>query len=300
MLTVQSQSEANITKPGQFELQPTSFEQAVKYAEIIAKSNFVPKEYKDKPGDVLIVIQMGQEVGLKPFQSLQNIACINGRPSMWGDAVLGLVRASGFLEYIKEYRENKVGHCFVMRKGDKHEIHTTYSIEDAKRAGLLNKDNWTKYEDRMLQMRARSFALRDGFPDVLKGIICREEAEDYPVEKTINPDDKVSAIKNIVVPQHEEKIEAEFDEVETPKAAETFPVYFETFHKLLKNAKTFPELKEVALNVARHFKGTPTEHTVLRNLYSVRRDELKGAQKDSADTSELDKSWEEFQGETEN
>jgi hypothetical protein len=36
----------------------------------------------------------------------------------------------------------------------------------------------------MLKMRARGFAIRDAFPDVLSGIITREEAEDYPTQKT--------------------------------------------------------------------------------------------------------------------
>jgi hypothetical protein len=34
----------------------------------------------------------------------------------------------------------------------------------------------------MLAMRARGFALRDAFPDVLKGLITAEEAQDYPAE----------------------------------------------------------------------------------------------------------------------
>jgi hypothetical protein len=58
-----------------------------------------------------------------------------------------------------------------------------FSVEDAKRAGLWGKQGpWSAYPKRMMQMRARGFALRDAFPDVLKGLITAEEAQDYPDE----------------------------------------------------------------------------------------------------------------------
>jgi hypothetical protein len=56
-----------------------------------------------------------------------------------------------------------------------------FSVADAKRAGLWGKSGpWTQYPRRMLQLRARGFALRDAFPDVLKGLVTAEEAQDYP------------------------------------------------------------------------------------------------------------------------
>jgi hypothetical protein len=67
----------------------------------------------------------------------------------------------------------------VKRKGQKEQVRT-FSYEDAQRAGLVKKDNWVKYPRRMLQMRARAFALRDVFPDILQGLGCTEEVIDYP------------------------------------------------------------------------------------------------------------------------
>ena len=43
----------------------------------------------------------------------------------------------------------------------------------------------------MLQMRARGFALRDAFADVIAGLYIKEELEDMiPEEKEINPEPK--------------------------------------------------------------------------------------------------------------
>jgi len=161
---------------------------------MLAKSQMVPKAYQGKPEDVLVAIQWGRELGLAPLQALQNIACINGKPSVYGDAAMALVQASAVCEDIEEYFENEgspnpVAVCVAKRKG-RSPVTVKFSVEDAKRAGLWAKQGpWSAYPKRMMQMRARGFALRDAFPDVLKGLITVEEAQDFPSqpEKDITP-----------------------------------------------------------------------------------------------------------------
>lgn len=159
-------------------LAPTNMKEAMEFAGLLAKSDIVPKDYQGKPGNVLVAIQWGMEIGLQPMQAMQNIAVINGRPSIWGDAMIALVRASPSFEYITETQDDKQATCVIKRKGEPEAIRT-FSMDDAKRAGLTGKSGpWTQYPKRMMQMRARSWALRDVFPDVLKGMICAEEAMD--------------------------------------------------------------------------------------------------------------------------
>lgn len=159
-------------------LAPTNMKEAMEFAGLLAKSDIVPKDYQGKPGNVLVAIQWGMEIGLQPMQAMQNIAVINGRPSIWGDAMIALVRACPAFEYINETQTDKDATCVIKRKGEPEAVRT-FSLEDAKRAGLLGKSGpWTQYPKRMMQMRARSWALRDVFPDVLKGMICAEEALD--------------------------------------------------------------------------------------------------------------------------
>jgi hypothetical protein len=165
-------------------LLPKNIDEAMQMAEMLAQSDIVPKEFKGKSGNVLVAIQWGMEIGLPPLQALQNIAVISGRPSLWGDAVLALVRGSGKLEYIKESVEDGVATCVVKRKGEPEHI-VTFSEDDAKKAGLWGKTGpWQQYPTRMLKMRARAFALRDVFPDVLKGVAIAEEVIDAEVVET--------------------------------------------------------------------------------------------------------------------
>lgn len=173
---------------------PENMDQAMRLAEMMAKSDLVPKDYKGKPGNCLIAMQMGAELGLPPMQSLQGIAVVNGRPAVWGDALIGLVRASGLCEFIKEeVIEGDQGQpvaaaCIVKRQGEPEQTRT-FTVEMAKTAGLWGRNTWAQYPARMLQMRARSWALRDVFPDVLKGLHVAEEVMDIPQEKDITPDD---------------------------------------------------------------------------------------------------------------
>lgn len=157
---------------------PQTLSEAMQYSEMMAKSQIIPKDYQGKPENVLVAVQWGHEIGLPPLQAMQNIAVINGRPSLWGDAVLALVRGSGKLEMIDERIENEVAICRVKRKGELEQVRT-FSMAEAKQAGLLGKQGpWSQYPNRMLQMRARAFAMRDVFPDVLKGIAVAEEVQD--------------------------------------------------------------------------------------------------------------------------
>jgi hypothetical protein len=162
-----------------------TFDDALRFAQMVAKSPFAPKDFQGKPESCMLAIQHGSEVGLSPMQSLQSIAVINGRPTIWGDAALALVQASPVCEYVREYTEGEgdglVAVCEAKRRGYPAPTVVRFSMSDAKRAGLAGKSGpWSQYPGRMLTLRARGFALRNAFADALRGLITAEEAQDYP------------------------------------------------------------------------------------------------------------------------
>ena len=190
---------------------PATLTEAIQFSDMLASSSMVPKAYQGKPQDILVCVQWGYEMGLAPMQALQNIAVINGKPSVYGDAMMALVQASSVCEDVEEYFEgegttNPVAVCVAKRRGRK-PVTAKFSVEDAKRAGLWGKGGpWSAYPKRMMQMRARGFALRDAFPDVLKGLITAEEAQDYPdeakprpVAKPANPLDMVAKPEPVAI-----------------------------------------------------------------------------------------------------
>ncbi len=172
---------AVVPQGGGFDLAPRNFDEAWRLAEILADSELVPKDFRGKPGNCLVGMQWGHELGLKPLQSLQGIAVINGRPSIWGDTLLAIVRSSPLCEYITEGMDaDGTAWCKAKRRGEPEQIRT-FSDADAKTAGLQGKAGpWVTNPKRMKQMRARAFALRDVFTDVLRGMHMAEESVDLP------------------------------------------------------------------------------------------------------------------------
>ena len=162
----------------------SNMDEAFAFANMLSQSGMVPKIYTGKPADIVIAMQMGSELGLKPLQSLQNIAVVNGRPTIWGDAVVAICQNSGLLEDITEVVTDTEAIVTVKRSGQEpHSV--TFSVEDAKKAGLANKAGpWTQYPKRMMKNRARAFALRDKFADVLSGFGITEEEKDRVLDVT--------------------------------------------------------------------------------------------------------------------
>ena len=192
----------------------TNLDEMYRFAQYVSASPFAPKDMRD-PVSIVVAIQYGAELGLSMMAALANIAVINGKPSIYGDAMLALVRASGLLqefseglvvkvdgklactcakwaregEYIHSRAaiipfsrpgEERVGVCFAHRKGTPEGNLRTFGVVDAKIAGLWGKSGpWSTAPDRMLMFRPRGFVLRDEFSDVLKGLISREEAMDF-------------------------------------------------------------------------------------------------------------------------
>jgi hypothetical protein len=164
---------------------PTTMDEGMRLAKAIAASGFAPASYYPKDPDpesrlraataaVFAAIQLGAEVGLSPMSAVQNIALINGRPGLFGPAMLAVVRNSGLLaaidEGVRTGGDGMEGYCTVTRAGEKARTYT-FTMAQAKRAGLTSKVGpWTQYPDRMLLARARTFALKDVFPDVLLGL----------------------------------------------------------------------------------------------------------------------------------
>lgn len=166
----------------------SSLDDAWRFANMLSKSGLAPKGI-ESPEQIVIAMQMGMEVGLTPMAALQNIAVINGRPTLWGDAMLAVCRASGhfdesvFEEFFEGREQALEAVCRVARKGAKI-VERRFSMGDARCAGLSGKNGpWTQYPRRMLQMRARSWALRDAFSDVLRGMRSAEETRDLDMNE---------------------------------------------------------------------------------------------------------------------
>lgn len=161
---------------------PQSVEEVFRLATAVAKSGLAPSTMRTAE-QITIAIMHGAEIGLPPMMAIQKIAVVNGRPTIWGDALPALLLARGFRldEAIDGTDDGRGATCTVIRP-DGSKVTRRFTIGDAKLAGLWGKAGpWKQYPDRMLQMRARGYAARDGAADVLSGLYVAEEVQDIDI-----------------------------------------------------------------------------------------------------------------------
>lgn len=165
-------------------LMPLTFGHKYQMAQILCKSAMLPPHLKT-PENVVVTLQYGHELGLSPMVAINNIYMVNGKPTLSADIMHAICRRSSEYGGVKWIEiSDKVAKCVVTRKTASYSEETIgfYTIDMAKDAGLLTKDNWKKYPARMLKHRALSYALRDAFPDLISGFYTREELEKNPIQ----------------------------------------------------------------------------------------------------------------------
>jgi hypothetical protein len=177
---------------------PRNIDEIFRLASAIHKSGLAPKDM-NTPEKLTVAIMTGMELGLPPIFAINKIAVINGRPTLWGDAIPGLLLSRGCKidETLSGAGDTLAATCLVTRPTGE-TITRTFGVKDAKKAGLWGKAGpWTQYPERMLAMRARAFAARDGAADILGGLYLREEIDDTPAEPVdITPPAKVKGWRN--------------------------------------------------------------------------------------------------------
>jgi hypothetical protein len=185
--------------------------QACHFAMMMGESKMLPPN--TSPIQAAIAIIAGASLKIPPFQAVQNIAVINNRPCIWGDALVALAQGSGLVEDEKtEWFTNKEGkrvgcRYLVKRKGRASYYEGEFSLLMARDAGLLSRLPWKQYPQRMLFNRARAFALRNAFADFLMGVNIREEVEDFSdtsygsgAKRTVNSDALVEHLAKATEP----------------------------------------------------------------------------------------------------
>ena len=168
-------------------LMPQTQEAKYQMASVLCKSGLIPSGL-NSPEKVFVALQWGHELGLSPMVAVNNVAVINGKPTLSADIMSAVVKRSpeyGGIEWV-EMSDTKA-ECKITRilpNGEKETITSTFTIEDAQKAGLAGRDVWKKYLRRMLKHRCLSYGLKDMFPDLLAGLYDPEEMESVQSERT--------------------------------------------------------------------------------------------------------------------
>lgn len=122
----------------------------------------------------VVKMQAGQEMGIPPFQAMNGIHIIAGKATVGSGIIASRVKASGKYDYEVMQQDDKA--CSIdFYQGKKKLGNSTFTIDDAKKAGTKNMD---KFPKNMLFARAVSNGCRWYTPDVFDGpVYVPEEME---------------------------------------------------------------------------------------------------------------------------
>lgn len=128
------------------------------------------------PEQALMLLVTGRDLGLSYSQSLRAFHVVQGKPVLSSAGMVAVCLRSGTCEYFRVVASDDTSATVeVKRRGDPAR-RVTFTIEDARRAGLASRETWKAYPSRMLLARAQAFAAREVFPDLLLGLYDPDEA----------------------------------------------------------------------------------------------------------------------------
>lgn len=192
-------------------------------AEALHESGLLPSWIKN-PMAALAVIEKGKELGLQPMYALSRISMIEGKPCCDAEGMAAMIYRDHGPNAIR-FIETTEDHCTVeyCRSGGA-PARLTFSIEDARRANLLGKQNWKNYPQAMLRARAISAAARMAFPDTIGGLYTPEE---LGAEVDLNEHGEMTVLDvtpvSPIEPTSEEQDRAEQTVKTTPPTVEFAP-----------------------------------------------------------------------------
>ena len=147
---------------------PAEWQAMKQQASVIARSGLAPKAVST-PEKVLVIAMKGRELSIPPMQALSHIHIVEGKPTLSAELMTALVRRAGHKLRVSEWTDEQ---CVLegIRADDPEHVQTTsFTAEEAKVAGLLNKSVWKNYRQAMLFSRCVSKHCRSQFADVLMG-----------------------------------------------------------------------------------------------------------------------------------
>lgn len=216
----------------------------------------MPQHANKKPGEILMVLMKGRDMGLSPIESLEGLYLVNGRPTLSADARNRMIRKHGHRVEIVEWT-SKVCRLRGIRKGETKGEEVSYGIEEAALAGLTGKDNWKKHAKEMLFARCISLLQRVHFPDVLTSVVYDpDEAEQIPQEPSMT----VEVVPEEMLSEEQVKEITELAE-EFPKARDNLLSRYKSFDKIpMKDVENVVKYLQ-ALKAKKEEESGLTEHT---------------------------------------
>lgn len=168
--------------------EPRSIDEGYDLAKLLVASGLLGRNVT-RPEQAFTIIATGRELGLTAMQSLRSIHIIEGKPTLSADLMAALCKSRPdvcvYFRLVESTPERATYE--TQRKGEPSLTRMTWTIQQAKDAGVTGKDNWRKYPDAMLRARCIAALARAVYPDLAMGIYDPDEVADIPAAPAAPP-----------------------------------------------------------------------------------------------------------------
>ena len=184
-----------------------SSESAQRIAASLADSALVPNAYRGQQGlpNCIVAIEIANRMGMSPFQVMQNLNVIHGRPSWSSQFIIGLIQGCGRFEDFSYDETQDACQCVARLKSTGVLVDgPRITLEMAKREGWTKNTKWSTMPQTMLRYRAASAFGRFHIPDLILGIQSVEENEVIEAEVSVEPepvDSKLDKVASLLTPK---------------------------------------------------------------------------------------------------
>lgn len=146
---------------------PMNLQDTLSLGEVLAKSGFFSDS--KQASQAVVKVLAGRELGFGPIASMTGIHIVKGKPTVGANLMGAAIKGSGRYNYrVVELTDQRAEIAFF--ENGKEAGRSTFTMEDAKKAGITSNDTWTKYPKNMLFARALSNGARWFCPDVFSGV----------------------------------------------------------------------------------------------------------------------------------
>jgi hypothetical protein len=196
------------------------YEQIGRIANVFAKSDLVPKDFKGNPNNCFIAIHMAMRLNIDPLLCIQNVYLVNGNPGLSAKLCISLANRSGVFADNIVFTETGSGDDLVVTanaklKSNGQFVSKTMSLKEAHAAGWTGKPVWKSQPGQMLSYRTATQLIRLYAPDAILGMTTVEEWEDVSdgVQQRVSAQgNNAKAVNELLA-----KTEVKSETVEQPK-----------------------------------------------------------------------------------
>lgn len=193
-------------------IEPAQVRGQIELAKQLAASNLLPKQYQQRPENLLWAIQYAESLGVHPMVAVTSIHVIEGKPTASAQLIGGLVRRAGHKLRVTFDRKTMTAVAQIIRADDPgHTFESVWDLDRAKSANLAGKAVWKQYPDAMLKARAITEVARDAAPESLYGVIYTPE--EIGAEVSVDGDGEMIVVEAQTVDAVEMADASKLDEI---------------------------------------------------------------------------------------